>query len=124
MTPVSSYLAESLQWVFIAVLVLNMTQRRHQTYAERKRFATLYIALLVFVLFLTSQAVVLYGGRDWMLVPVVVVLVGVGYYFRSRVWPFRLHCVKTGKRLTWQEIMYHDSNVCEEARNTEDSGDE
>tara|TARA_B100000614_G_scaffold259352_1_gene283783 strand:+ start:889 stop:1293 length:405 start_codon:yes stop_codon:yes gene_type:complete len=108
--PVAAYLARALYWVFLGILFVNVVQRRHQKKAERKRFATLYIALGVFVIFILSQGIVTYGGADWMLAPAFIVVAAVLYRFRDHTFPFRLTSPVDGRRLTWDEIMFDDNH--------------
>ena len=47
MHPLTLFLQKYLYWLLLAVLALNLFQRRYQQQAQRKRFATLYLAMLV-----------------------------------------------------------------------------
>ena len=103
--PIATWASEALYWIFIALLILNLVQRRHQKRGEKKRFATLFLALGMFAFLLVAQGIVSFGGQDWMLLPGAAAILAVLYRYRSKTWPFRLHSPKDGRRLTWDEIL-------------------
>lgn len=108
--PFAAFLAEALYWVFIGLLLLNVVQRKHQKYAEKKRFATLYLALAAFALLLGAQAILTFGGRDLFLIPLAGAVLGTLWYFRERTFPFRVISPVDGRRLTWHEILFQDNH--------------
>lgn len=128
MDQVIAFLADQFYWVFLAILLLNVLQRRHHSKAVKKRFATLYLGAAAFVIFLMANAVVEYGFPNWSLLVGIVAVIGVLYYFRSHTFPFTLRCQRSGKMLDFQTILYRDSNVLpefdEEERDVEEGEDE
>lgn len=112
-TPIASWLGRGLYWVFLGIMVLNLTQRKYQERVHRKRFATLFIGLMVFALYIGAKSIEVYSGRDWMLLPVIAAMFAIGYRFQDRVWPFRFRCPDTGRRLEMNEILY-DDDPCRE----------
>ena len=122
--PIAAWVADTFYWVFIAVLVVNLTQRRHQSKAEKKRFATLYLGLAVFVFFILAQMIVRFGGADWMLVPAAVLVLATVYALREHTFPFRLYSPVDGRRLTFQEILYDDNHGDAPPDTVEDTEDE
>lgn len=121
-TPIAEFVSINFYWVFIAVLVLNMTQRRHQNRAQRKRFATLYIGLALFAFWLAATLILEFNGADWMMAPVALVIGGVCWYYRRAVFPFRLTSRRDGRRLSLNEILYDDEDGDRDAHEAE-SGD-
>ncbi|HKK48530.1 MAG TPA: hypothetical protein VJ932_05505 [Alkalispirochaeta sp.] len=109
-TTVAEYLTDILYWTFLAMLLMNILQRKHQKKAERKRFATLYLALGVFALLIVSQFIVIYDGADWMLLPGFAAVIAVLYRYRTHTFPFRLRSPADGRKLTWDEILYDDNH--------------
>ncbi len=109
MTPIATRAADTLYWAFIVVFIVNLTQRRYQESARRKRFATLYLGIAGFALFLIAQAIEVLQGRDWMLIPGFLLVIGLVYYYREHTWPFMLRCPGRKKLLTWHQILYEDS---------------
>jgi hypothetical protein len=110
---VNGFLAGNLLYVLLGVLVLNMVQRRHQRQTQNKRFATLYIAVLVLTLMAGTIAIVYFRLPDLLLLPLVLALALVGYLNRRHVFPFRLRCSRCAARLGWNRILFFDDNACE-----------
>lgn len=110
LAPIASMVSEGLYWAFLATLILNLMQRRYHKQAERKRFATLYIALALFALFVSAQLAVINEWGDWVLIPALLVIVGVMAYYRERTFPFRLRSPRDGRRLTWNEVLFDDEH--------------
>ncbi len=123
-SPIAVWVADTFYWVFIAVLVVNLTQRRHQSKAEKKRFATLYLGLAVFVFFILAQLIVRFGGSDWMLIPSVLLIVATVYVLREHTFPFRLYSPVDGRRLTFQEILYDDNHGDAPSETSDDAEDD
>ena len=109
-TTLSAHLTDVLYWTFLAILLLNILQRKHQKKAHRKRFATLYLALAIFALLMVSQLILIYEGGDWMLLPGFAAVSAVMYRYRGKIFPFRLRSPADGRRLTWDEIFYDDNH--------------
>ena len=110
MTAIAAWLTEKFYWLFLAILVLNLTQRRHQKRAEKKRFATLYLAVAALLFYAFVHSIVRFGGRDWMLLPGALATVAILYVLREHTFPFRLRSPVDGRRLTMQEILYDDNH--------------
>jgi multisubunit Na+/H+ antiporter MnhG subunit len=107
------FLQKYLFYVLLAVLALNLFQRRYQKLAEKKRFATLYLAMLVLCWMILVIVLVQFSWPDWLLVPFTLAPVAVGVIFRRQVFPFRLRCARCGQSLEPKRILFHDSNACE-----------
>jgi hypothetical protein len=121
---VSNWIAEHFFWVFLGILFLNLLQKRHQGRAERKRFATLYLGIAVFGIYVAGLSIVELNLPDLWLIPAVAIIVGVLYRYREHTFPFTLYCRETGQRLTWEEILYDDSNLSAEARKRHEEPEE
>ena len=105
-------IAEYAPWMVVALLTLNLSQRRHLEHGERKRFATLYLSVLVLVLFASSHLILLYGLPTATLGVVVLLIVGIAGVFHEQVLPFRFRCGSCGTNLTPKRVLYYDSNQC------------
>ncbi|MFP4067863.1 MAG: hypothetical protein ACLFRR_04940 [Spirochaetaceae bacterium] len=124
MQAIVTFVAENFFWVFIAILVLNLFQRRHQHTAEKKRFATLYLGIAMFFVYTSAQMLVTYDMSPYYFLPILAVIIGVVYRYRAHTFPFRLRCAKTGKLLNLETILYRDSNILPEAEESaEKNGD-
>lgn len=113
---VATWIAENFFWVFLGVFFINMLQKRHQQRAANKRFATLYLGIGVFGIYVSGLSIVEFGLSDFWLIPAVAIIAGILYRYREHTFPFTLYCRESGKRLTWNEILYEDSNLSAEAR--------
>ena len=110
---INTFISEKSLYLLMAVLILNMFQRRYQKQTQKKRFATLYIGTLILALMVGSVLIRTFNLPDILIVALLVILVGVGYRYRKQVFPFRLTCVRCGQRLSGKRIIYFDSNTCE-----------
>jgi hypothetical protein len=110
---VNTFIAEKILYLLLAVLLLNMLQRRYRQHAQKKRFATLYIGLLILALMVGSVLIVTLKLPDILIVPLLAVLIVIGYRFRNKVFPFRLNCEQCGQKLNGKRIAFFDSNRCE-----------
>jgi hypothetical protein len=116
---VTTFVADNILYLLLAVLLVNMLQRRYQQHARMKRFATLYIAILVMALMVGTVLIVYLDLPDIIFLPLLAVLVFIGYRFRNKVFPFRLNCRICGERLSGKRILYFDSNTCEKCDKAE-----
>ena len=114
--PVTKFIADNFFWVLIAVLALNLFQRRKGKNSRVKRSATLLWAIFIFALY--TYGVLLYQFKlsDFYLLlffPVAGFLV---YRFRHKIVPFKLKCTSCKKQMTFNEIFYDDDNICERCK--------
>jgi 8-oxo-dGTP diphosphatase len=113
MHPLTLFLQKNLFYLLLAVLALNLFQRRYQKTSQRKRLATLYLAILVLAWMVLVIVVVAFGWPDWLLIPFTLALAGVGAVFHRHTFPFRFRCARCGKQLEAKRIVFFDSNTCE-----------
>lgn len=113
-TAVSFWVAENFSWAFLAILVLNILQKRHQPRAGRKRFATLYIAIGALLFMVAGQIIVTFGGNDLILLAALCIILAVMIHFRTHTFPFYLYSRRDGRKLTWEEVLYVDEELTPE----------
>ncbi len=112
--PVSNFIVSYFYWVFLAILVLNLLQRKYRQKAQRKRGATLYVAIFVFVFYIYAYGIIQLGLSEWfLLVYLAVVGLLVGFYPQTFL-PFRLRCASCSKTLSFDRFFYSDDNLCEQ----------
>ena len=127
MEPISSaasiayFLQKGLYYLLIALLVLNLLQRKHIKTGAKKRQATLYLAIVVLVLMTAAVLIRRFDFSESLLLPVILAAALLVLSKRSRFFPFLIHCLKCGQRLGWQRLLYHDSNLCESCDNKSDN---
>lgn len=123
MNPVSIFLADNGFWGLVAVLGLNLFQRKQGKKARKKRQATLFIAIAVFGLYAFAILVVQLKLHDLFLLVYVAAAAVVFYLLREHILPFRLKCVSCGQGLEAKEIFFDDSNICEKCHQKDKSAD-
>ncbi len=113
-------IAQTLQKPFFAVLVVllvfNLTQRRHLSHGEKKRFASLAFAGLALLHYAAAIVIARFSLPDLLLVVPVIVAVVVMLKFKSALFRFRLHCAACDASLPITVTLYHDDNLCPACR--------
>lgn len=109
----TNFLSDSFYWVIFLVLIVNMSQRKIEN-SDRKRQATIILAVLFLVFYTFAVLVNNYAWPSWTLIAVGLLLLVLAIVFRARVWPFRLHCKGCGKRMDYNHIIGHDDNLCQD----------
>ncbi len=112
-------ITSDIYWVLIAILVLNMMQRKHIATGKKKRNATLITASLILLLNILFALILSAGLPQWTGLLALIIAIGVGYMFRDRLLLFRMKCVRCSKRVDFNTLMFHDSNVCTSCREQE-----
>jgi hypothetical protein len=112
--PISQFIVDYFNWVFLGILALNLFQRRRGKGAQQKRYATLYIAIGVFLTYTFANGLIYFKLTEWYLAPFGVAI-GLGaYMLRKWLFPFRIRCASCAKTLTFEQMVYRDSNLCDD----------
>lgn len=101
-----------LVWLLMAVLVFNLSQRKHLSHGERKRIATLFIAGGVMALYGSTIVITRFDLPHWLFLPAAAA-VGTVFVWKKDLLPYTKHCVRCGEKLSPMRFLYYDSNVCE-----------
>ena len=107
------FIADNFYYVFLGWLVLNLIQRRYRGRGTKKRSATLYQAILIFIVYIGATII-----REeslevkWIIVPLIIVA-GAIYFFRDRILPYKRNCVNCDAKLNMNQIFIYDANLCE-----------
>lgn len=117
--PVSNFIVSYFYWVFLGVLVINIMQRKHRAEAQRKRNATLYIAIFVFVFYIYAYGIIRLGLSEWFLLVYVGIIGSFMWFYRRIFLPFTIHCRSCAKTLSFERLLYSDSNLCLECAERE-----
>jgi hypothetical protein len=112
--PVSEFIVQNLYWVFLLFLGLNVYQRSHGEKARTKRFATLYLAMVVFVFVAGAYSLIYFKLPEWLLICLGGALVAASIALRARLFPFRFRCTSCGQLLTFKPFMFNDANLCDD----------
>ena len=84
-------------WALIAILFLNMSQRKIPN-SSKKRFATIYIATALLLFEIGTVTILTRGWNHnwaWLFLAICIALL---FIFRKRTFPFRLTCVECGAK--------------------------
>jgi len=104
-------LADNYLWFLIFILILNMTQRKYK-HTHDKRIATIWLATLLMVFNICIVVILTNELNHYLAWVAFAACVGFGYIFRDKVWPFRMHCIKCGKKLDFDHVCGCDDNLC------------
>lgn len=107
----SKFLNDNFTWFLILILLVNMSQRKLKN-SDKKRQATIYIAVLALIFYIGVIIIDVRALPSWALIIALIIPIIIGIIFRNRVWPYRLHCKECGKKLDWNHIIGHDENIC------------
>lgn len=105
-------IAENYLWFLVAILAVNLYQRKFAPRSYKKRTATLIIASLamlwqVFIVIILSR-----GWPHWMAVPALGLTLLIAVPFRNRILLFKTHCSKCQAQLPTTAIINFDDNLC------------
>jgi len=110
---INLFLAENLFYALLGVLLLNILQRRQRQTSARKRMATFYISVLILVWMIGTILIVHFNLPDMLQLPLLAVLIYIGWRYRTHTFPFRRYCANCGQALSGGRILHHDANLCE-----------
>ncbi|MCK5156189.1 MAG: 8-oxo-dGTP diphosphatase [Spirochaetales bacterium] len=109
-------ITNEMYWFVIAVLALNLFQRKHQKRSQKKRTATLIAASLVLLLNVLFVLILTFGLPQWLGIPALIVPLAIGYRFRSKIAIFKRICPECGEKLPLKVTLYFDDNLCADCR--------
>ncbi|MBF9017480.1 MULTISPECIES: hypothetical protein [unclassified Oceanispirochaeta] len=106
------FIADNFYYVFLGWLVLNLIQRRYRSRGAKKRTATLYQAILIFIIYIGATIIREESFEvKWIIVPLAVVAAAI-YFFRDRILPYKRNCVNCDAKLNMNQIFIYDANLC------------
>ena len=109
-------ITSDIYWVLIGILVLNLFQKRHHKQAEKKRVATLGLALLVLLLNVLFVVILTTGLPHWSALIALVITGAVAWRIRKRIMVFSLKCPSCGIRSDIRTLLFFDDNLCTDCR--------
>jgi len=113
MTMIALKLTQPLYYLMMAVLIANLTQRKHIKHGNRKRLATLWVAGIL--LFLQVELVLIqhFELSDVFLIPSLIFALALVYLLRSKIMIFRTKCASCNGKMNFNKIVYWDNNLCD-----------
>ena len=121
-TVVSQWIADLGIWPLIVMLLPNlMLFRKHGPVAKRKRLASLFQAIAVFLVTIVAGTVVNIGLTDIHLVLGVAAVAVGAYLLRKRMFPYRLTCPACGRKHEiftgeFKNVYVMDDDLCDACR--------
>ena len=85
------FLQKVLYYLLIALLVVNLLQRKHLKTGAKKRLATLYLAIVALVLMSAAVLIRRFNFSDSLLLPVILAVVLLVLSKPGRFIPFRIY---------------------------------
>jgi hypothetical protein len=122
--PVAKFIADNFYWVFLGVLAMNVFSRKHQRTARKKRMAILFLAIIIFGLYCAGILIVQFELSDYLLLIYVAIAAPIMYIFREKILPFRFKCRECRASMDFNDIAFHDSNLCAKCRERAQEGEE
>jgi 8-oxo-dGTP diphosphatase len=106
-------LTQPLYYLMMAVLVANLTQRKHIKHGNRKRLATLWMAGIL--LFLQIELVLIqhFSLSDVFLIPAFIFVLALVYLLRAKILIFRTKCASCNGKMNFTKTVYWDNNLCD-----------
>ncbi len=106
-------IANNYLWFLIAILVVNIMQRKHAPRSYKKRLATLIIASLAMLWQIFIVIILTRGWPHYLAIVGLLITIGVAYPFRHRILLFRTSCPSCSTKLSWTQILNFDDNLCD-----------
>jgi len=106
-------LSQPLYYLMMAVLIANLTQRKHVKHGNKKRLATLWVAGIL--LFLQVELVMIqhFQLSDVFLIPSFIFALALAYLLRSKILVFKIRCNSCNEKMSFNKIVYWDNNLCD-----------
>ena len=105
-------IADNYLWFLVAILVVNLYQRKFAPRSYRKRSATLIIASYamlwqIFIVIILSRQ-----WPHWFAIPALALTLLAAVPFRHRILLFKTHCDGCGVQLPLTAVINFDDNLC------------
>ncbi|NLA93293.1 MAG: 8-oxo-dGTP diphosphatase [Spirochaetales bacterium] len=107
-------IAEKYLWLLIVILAINLFQRKHAPRSQKKRIATLIIAVLAMVWQIFIVMILTLGWPHWLAIPALLVTIAIGVPLRRRILLFKFSCPQCEAKLNYKTILNFDDNLCDQ----------
>ena len=112
-------IADRYLWVLVAILLVNIFQRKYAPLSNRKRKATLIIAILALLWQILIVIILQQKLPHFLAIIALLVPIGVAFLLKKHLFIFKLKCPSCGTKLNYKEILYYDDNICQKCRGGE-----
>lgn len=107
-------IADNYLWFLVAILAVNLFQRKWAPRSNRKRVATLFIASLAMVWQIFIVVILSQEWPQWLAIVALFITVALAIPFRKKILLFKTKCPSCSKQLDWKTVLYFDDNLCTE----------
>ena len=107
-----TFIADNYIWVLLAILLVNLFQRRYVPRSLHKRMASLILAILAMVFQILITLIITRGLSHSLAFVALIVVVAAAFPFRRKLLIFRRTCPSCSAPLDWKTILYFDDNLC------------
>lgn len=108
-----SFFNTIFDFVMFGLIIANISLRKFKD-GQKKRFSIILLALLFLVEYFL---LIIINNRSWPVwLEYIVVASGLAIVviFHKKFWPWKRHCPKCGKKLSWDNTLGRDSNLCDD----------
>jgi len=119
---VSQWIARFGLWPLIVVLIPHLMFFSYGQAMGKKRRASLYQAIVIFLITILAAFIVEYGLRDIHFYAGLAVVLLASAVFRKKLFPYRLNCADCERGLNIKAIYFIDGNLCVDCRVKRDAG--
>ena len=109
-------------WPLLVMMLPNlMIFRKYGRVSSRKRAASLYHAIAVFLIVVAAGGIVSFELTDTYLLLAFVIVGAGGYVLRKQMFPYHANCVECGKKhelftAEFKNIYVMDDDLCDDCR--------
>ncbi len=100
-------------YVMMLLIITNLSLRKYKE-GQKKRFATILIALLILVVYLLLILIDTFSLPQYLEYGALLVGIVLAIVFRKNIWPFKRKCTKCGKKMSWDATLGRDDNLCDD----------
>lgn len=104
-----------LRWLLAPIVlfwVYHLSFRRRPEQGEKKRFASLMLVAIMLGIWAVTAVISRISAQDLLLLPSFLAAGAVLFWRRGTLLPYRLSCARCGAPLSFNSILFKDSNEC------------
>ncbi|MBN1697209.1 MAG: hypothetical protein JW881_06830 [Spirochaetales bacterium] len=118
MHPVSFFLSQTIPFILVAVLILNLVQKKYHHGWGKKRSSTLSVAILLIVFLCAAVLILRFQLTDLLLIPVSALVCMIVFTKRKVILPYTNRCRGCGAPLSIKTILFHENDYCDRCGRT------
>lgn len=111
------YLYRAVFVLLIFKLLMTLYQRRFNQNGGMKRMASLQQSVLIGFLYAVITVVRSKGVSEVVIYAATIAVVIVGFLRREKLFPYKTRCISCNKRLKITQILFIDSQLCQQCEN-------